>query len=121
MPRATNNPASRRRRKKVLKQAKGFFQGRRKLYRQAKETVIRGLAFAFRDGKARKREFRNLWTIRINAACREQGISYSRFISGLNKQKVDLDRKVLADLCVSDEKAFKRLVELAKSASAKSK
>ncbi len=115
MPRATNNPATRKRRKKVLKQAKGFFQGRRKLYRQAKETVIRGLAFAFRDRKARKREFRSLWILRINAACRENGISYSRFITGLKKQKVDLDRKALAELAVKDGKAFKRLVEVAKA------
>lgn len=119
MPRATNNPATRRRRKKVLKQAKGFFQGRRRLYRQAKETIIRGLAFAFRDRKARKREFRNLWTVRINAACRENGISYSRFIAGLKKQRVILDRKVLADLAVRDSKAFKSLVEIAKSSLSK--
>lgn len=117
MPRATNNPASRRRRKKILKRAKGFFQGRRKLYRQAKETVIRGLAFAFRDRKARKREFRNLWTIRINAACRENGISYSRFISGLKKEKVALDRKALAELALRDTKAFKKLVDLVKTPS----
>ncbi len=119
MPRATNNPASRRRRKKVLKQAKGFFQGRRKLYRQAKETVIRGLAFAFRDRKARKRQFRRLWTVRINAACREHGISYSRFMEGLKKHKVMLDRKVLADLAVKDAKAFKNLVGIAKASPSK--
>src|SRR3989338_2269534 len=107
MPRATNNPASRRRRKKILKKAKGFFQGRRKLYRQAKETVIRGMAFAFRDRKARKREFRSLWNIRINAACRENGISYSRFISGLKKGKVSLDRKSLAELALKEPQAFK--------------
>lgn len=119
MPRATNNPASRRRRKKILKKAKGFFQGRRRLYRQAKETVIRGLAFAFRDRKARKREFRNLWTVRINAACRGNGISYSRFMHGLKKEKIALDRKALADLAVKDEAAFKRLVEMAKASRAK--
>lgn len=116
MPRATNNPATRRRRKKVLKQAKGFFQGRRKLYRQAKETVMRGLAFAYRDRRARKREFRNLWTIRINAACRELGLSYSRFMGGLKKKKVTLDRKALAELAVQDAEAFKHLVEMVKSA-----
>lgn len=116
MPRATNNPASRRRRKKILKKAKGFFQGRRKLYRQAKETVIRGMAFAFRDRKARKREFRSLWNIRINAACRENGISYSRFISGLKKGKVSLDRKSLAELALKEPQTFKRLVEVAKNA-----
>ncbi len=114
MPRSTNNPASRRRRKKILKKAKGFFQGRRKLYRQAKETVIRGMAFAFRDRKARKREFRSLWNIRINAACRQNGMSYSRFIAGLKKGKVTLDRKSLAELAVKDSQAFKRLVEMVK-------
>src|SRR3989338_1790686 len=115
MPRATNNPASRRRRKKILKKAKGFFQGRRKLYRQAKETVIRGMAFAFRDRKSRKREFRSLWNIRINAACRENGISYSRFISGLKRGKGSVDRKSLAELSLKEPQAFKRLVELAKN------
>ncbi len=114
MPRSTNNPASRRRRKKILKKAKGFFQGRRKLYRQAKETIIRGMAFAFRDRKARKREFRSLWNIRINAACRQNGMSYSRFIAGLKKGKVTLDRKSLAELAVKDSQAFKRLVEMVK-------
>lgn len=118
MPRATNNPATRRRRNKVRKLAKGFFQGR-KNYRQAKETVMRGWAFAFRDRKARKREFRRLWTVRINAACRSEGISYSRFISGLKKKKVGLDRKVLADLAVKDREAFSQLVELAKSSQGK--
>ena len=77
------------------------------------------MAFAFRDRKARKREFRNLWTIRINAACRENGISYSRFISGLKKNKIALDRKALSELCLTDEKAFKKLVELVKAGSAK--
>lgn len=113
MPRATNNPATRKRRNRILKRAKGFFQGR-KNYRQAKETVMRGLAFAFRDRKARKREFRRLWTVRINAACRAGGMSYSRFISGLKKAKVELDRKSLAEIAAQDSNAFGKLIELAK-------
>ena len=116
MPRATNNPASRRRRKKVLKRAKGFFSGRRKLFRTAHETVMRAMVFATRDRKQRKRQFRRLWTIRINAACREFGTTYSRFIAGLKKAKIELDRKSLADIAVRDSGAFKKLVELSKQA-----
>ncbi len=113
MPRSVNNPASRRRRKKVLKRAKGFFQGRRKLFRTAHETVVRAMAFATRDRKQKKRNFRKLWTIRINAACRQNGTTYSRFISGLKKANITLDRKALADLAVKDGAAFTKLVELA--------
>ena len=113
MPRSTNNPASRRRRKKVLKRAKGFFSGRRKLYRTAKETVVRAMAFATRDRKQKKRQFRRLWTIRINAACRQYGTTYSRFIAALKKAKIELDRKSLAELAAKDTAAFKKLVELA--------
>ncbi len=112
MPRSTNNPASRRRRKKVLKRAKGFFSGRRKLYRTAKETVMRAMAFATRDRKQRKRHFRQLWNIRINAACRQNGTTYSRFINALKKAKITLDRKSLAELAANDPPAFKKLVEL---------
>jgi len=115
MPRATNSPASRKRRKRVLKKAKGFYLGRQN-FRQAKETVMRGMAFAYAHRKVRKREFRALWNLRINAACRELGISYSRFINGLKKAKVDLDRKVLADLAVKDGNAFSKVVDVAKSA-----
>ena len=114
MPRATNTPASKKRRKKVLKRAKGFFQGRRKLFRTAHETVMRAMAYATRDRKQRKRHFRTLWTIRINAACRQNGTTYSRFISGLKKANITLDRKSLADLAVKDSAAFKKLVELTK-------
>ena len=114
MPRSTNNPASRARRKKVLKRAKGFFSGRRKLYRTAKETVMRAMAFATRDRKQRKRQFRRLWNTRINAACRQFGTTYSRFIAGLKKAKIQLDRKSLAELAARDATAFKKLVELAK-------
>lgn len=114
MPRVTNTPASRKRRKKWLNRAKGFFSGRRKLYRTARETVQRALAFATAHRRLRKRQFRRLWTTRINAACRLNGISYSRFIAGLKHAKVGLDRKVLADLAVRDGEAFKKIVALAK-------
>lgn len=114
MPRVTNTPASRKRRKKWLHRAKGFFGGRRKLYRTARETVQRALRFATVHRRLRKRQFRRLWTTRINAACRLNGISYSRFIAGLKKAKVGLDRKSLADLAVRDGAAFKKLVALAK-------
>ena len=113
MPRATNNPASRRRRKKVLKRAKGFFSGRRKLFRTAHETVMRAMAFATRDRKQRKRHFRRLWTIRINAACRMNGTTYSKFIAGLKRSKITLDRKALAEIAVKDASGFKKLVQLA--------
>lgn len=115
MPRATNNPASRKRRKKVLKRAKGFFSGRRKLFRTAHETVMRAEVFATRDRKQRKRHFRRLWTVRINAACRQFGTTYSRFIAGLKKAKITMDRKSLAELAVRDGAAFKKLVELSGS------
>ena len=115
MPRSTNAPASRRRRKKVLKRAKGFFSGRRKLFRTANETVMRAMAYATRDRKRRKREFRRLWNTRINAACREYGTTYSRFINALKKSKVNLDRKSLADLAARDKKAFQKIVEFTKS------
>ena len=114
MPRATNVPYTRRRRKKWLRRAKGFFSGRRKLYRTARETVQRALRFATTHRRLKKRQFRTLWTQRINAACRSEGISYSRFISGLKRAKVSLDRKSLAELAVRDGEAFKKLVALAK-------
>lgn len=114
MPRATRIPATRKRKKKFLKRAKGFFGGRRKLYRTARETVTRAMAFATRDRKKKKRAFRSLWTIRINAACRQNGISYSKFIAGLRRAKVELNRKSLAELAVRDGQAFQELVALAK-------
>ncbi|MFH1090124.1 MAG: 50S ribosomal protein L20 [Pseudomonadota bacterium] len=106
---------SRHRHKKYLKAAKGFQGGRRSLYHSAREAVERGLAFAYRDRKLRKREFRRLWVVRINAAAREHGLSYSRFMDGLKKAHVEMDRKVLADLAVRDPQAFARLAETAKS------
>jgi large subunit ribosomal protein L20 len=114
MPRATNNPAAKRRHKKVLKAAKGNYGGRSKLYRTAKETVQKGLTYAYRDRRARKRDFRKLWIIRINAAVRLYGLSYSRFIDGLNKAGIKLDRKVLADMAARDSEGFKKIVETVK-------
>ncbi len=114
MPRATHAPASKRRHKKILKQADGYWGRRRNTYKIARETVERGLAFAYRDRRQRKRNFRRLWITRINAASREHGLSYSQFIYGLNKAQVALDRKVLADLAVNDSDAFAKLTALAK-------
>ena len=114
MPRVTNVPATRKRRKKWLRRAKGFFGGRRRLYRTARETVQRALRFATAHRRLKKRQFRSLWMIRINAACRTEGISYSRFISGLKKAKIELDRKSLADLAVREGDGFKKLVAIAK-------
>ncbi len=105
-----------RRHKKYLKMAKGFRAGRRLLYRQARETVERALCYAYRDRKRRKREFRRLWIMRINAAARLFGLSYSRFINGLSRAGVTMDRKVLADLAVREKEAFAKLVETAKTA-----
>ena len=114
MSRVKHAPATRRRRKKFLKLAKGQYGARSKLYRQARESVQKGMAYATRDRRRRKREFRNLWITRINAACRARDISYSKFMSKLKKAKVDLNRKLLADLAVNDKTAFDKLVELAK-------
>lgn len=111
MPRSANNPASRKRRRKVLKRAKGFVGGRRKLIRTAKETVMRAMAFATRDRKQRKREFRRLWNARINAACREHGTNYSRFIAALKKAGIRLDRKSLSEIAVRDGDAFETIVK----------
>ena len=112
MARVKHRVASKKRRKRVLKAAKGFTGGRSKLFRTAKETVIRAQAFSSKDRKLKKRNFRNLWIVRINAACRSYGIKYSQFINGLKKAKVGLDRKILAELAVSNKTAFKKLVEL---------
>src|SRR3989338_8146037 len=114
MPREKRIPATRRRKKKVFFRSKGFWGGRKNLLRSAKETVTRAMAFATRDRKKKKRAFRNLWVIRINAACRQNGISYSKFVSGLKHANVSLNRKSLAELAVHDGQAFKQLVELAK-------
>ena len=111
MPRAKGGSKTRQRRKKVLKKAKGYVGGRRKLYRTAAETVLRAGAFAYRDRRQKKRRARSLWIVRINAACRQAGLSYSAFMNGLKKAGVLLDRKVLAELAVSDPPAFAKLAE----------
>ncbi len=116
MPRATNGPASRSRRKKMLEKAKGFRGRRSKLFRYAKNAIMKAQYWAFRDRKTRKRNFRMLWQQRINAAARANGLTYSRFIEGLKAAGIDLDRKVLSDIAVNDETAFKALVAKAKTA-----
>ncbi len=116
MPRATNNVASRKRRKKVLKRAKGNYGARSRLLRTAKETVQKGLVYAYRDRRNKKREFRRLWITRISAMCRANGVTYSAFIDGLKKSGVNLDRKMLADIAARDEATFTKLTEIAKSA-----
>ena len=116
MPRTKNTVAGRERRKKVLKQAKGNVGGRRTLYRTARETVERAGVYAYRDRKQKKRHFRALWIARINAAARVNGLSYSRFISGLKKAAVDIDRKMLADLAMNQPEGFKAIALQAKAA-----
>ncbi len=116
MPRAKGGPATRRRRKKILKLAKGHRGGRHRLFRQANESVMHALQYAFEHRRDRKGQFRRLWIARINAAARLNGLSYSRLISGLVKAGVEMDRKVLADLAVRDAAAFARIADAAKGA-----
>ena len=116
MSRATNNVAARARHHKVLKGAKGYRGAKSRLYKTAKEAVERSMVYAFRDRKVRKRDFRKLWIMRINAAARLHGMSYSAFINGLKLSQVDINRKVLADIAVHDAEGFKRLAETAKQA-----
>lgn len=115
MSRVKGGYKTRQRHNKYLKMAKGYRGGRGKLYRSAREAVEKGLGFAYRDRKVRKREFRSLWIVRINAAARECGLSYSRFMDGLKKADVDIDRKVLADMAVHDPAGFAQLAETAKA------
>jgi large subunit ribosomal protein L20 len=114
MPRVKKGVPSRARRNKFLGMAKGFRSGRRRLYRSAREAVEKALTFAYRDRKVRKREFRSLWIVRINAALRPLGMSYSKFIGGLKKAQISLDRKVLADLAVFDPQGFAHIAQLSK-------
>ena len=116
MPRVKRAVHSHKKRRKVLKLAKGFRGGHGRLLRSAKEAVARALRYAYRDRRVRKREFRALWITRVNAAARENGISYSRLLFGLKKAGVEVDRKILADLAVSDAAAFQALAEKAKAA-----
>lgn len=118
MSRVKGGPKTRRRRKRILKQAKGFWGARRKLYAVARETVDRSLAYAYEGRKQRKRQFRQLWIARINAAARPLGLSYSRLVHGLSLAKVELDRRVLADLALNDPKGFAAVAEVAKQAAA---
>ena len=116
MARATNAPASRERRKKVVDKARGFRGRRSKLFRYAKDAVYKAQYWATRDRKTRKRNFRMLWQSRINAAARANGLTYSRFMEGLKASGIELDRKILADLAVTDEAAFKAIFDQAKAA-----
>jgi large subunit ribosomal protein L20 len=116
MPRVTNGPASRKRRKKVLKLAKGYFGSKSKLYRYANEAVDHALQYAFRDRRKKKGDWRSLWIVRINAACRAGGMSYNRFMEGLKAANIALDRKVLADMAARDEAAFAVLIQNARDA-----
>jgi len=116
MPRVTNSPASRRRRKRVLKQAKGYFGNKSRLFRYATDAVDHALQHAYRDRRRKKRTWRSLWIVRLNAACRANEITYSRFIEGLNQAGITLDRKVMADIAVRDEVGFTKLVEQARAA-----
>jgi large subunit ribosomal protein L20 len=114
MAKAKHSVSTRKKKKKVLKQAKGFWGDSSKQYQQAKRVLVHALRYAYRDRRNKKREFRSLWIARINAACRETGISYSVFMHGLKKSKITLDRKILADLAVRDSQAFKKLVGIVK-------
>ncbi len=116
MPRSTNNPAARRRHKKVLKRAKGFRQSRSKLYQFAKQFSEKSLDYAWRGRRQRKRDFRRLWIIRINAAARNEGLSYRQFIQGLKGTGISVNRKILADLALSEPSIFKALTLEAKKA-----
>lgn len=115
MPRATNAPASRKRRKRILKAVRGFRGSRSKLIRQAMDNLERADAMAYKGRKQKKRQYRRLWTVRINAACRARGLQYSRFMHGLSEAGIALDRKVLADMAVQDPEGFDALVEKAKA------
>ena len=116
MARIKGAVTTRKRRKKILKLAKGFYGAKSKQFRTANQAVMRSLRYAYAHRRLRKRDFRKLWIARINAACRMNNMSYSRFINGLNKAGVEINRKVLADLAITDPKAFSDLVEVAKKA-----
>ena len=115
MPRVKRGVTARKRHKKVLKQAKGYYGARSRVYRVAKQAVIKAGQYAYRDRRQRKRQFRQLWIARINAAARQNGLSYSRFINGLKKASIEIDRKILADIAVYDKAAFSVLVAKAQA------
>jgi len=114
MPRVKTGTTRRARHKKILKLAKGFYSGRRKHFRKAKEAVEHALVYAYRDRRQKKRDFRRLWIVRINAACRLNGTTYSRFMNALKVAGIELDRKILADMAINDAAAFTSLVESTK-------
>jgi len=116
MPRATNAPASRARRKRVIDASKGYRGRRSKLFRYAKDAQMKAKSWAYRDRKNRKRTIRALWITRLGAACRQEGLTYSRFIEGLKAAEVELDRKILSDMAINDTAAFQKVVEAAKEA-----
>jgi large subunit ribosomal protein L20 len=118
MPRAKNAVARKRRKRKVLKAAKGYYGRKHSSYRLANEQVMRSGYYAYRDRRTRKRDFRRLWIIRINAAARKEGLSYSQFMHGLQSAGVEVNRKVLADIAVNDPEGFRRFVELAREGAA---
>jgi large subunit ribosomal protein L20 len=115
MPRVKRGIMTHKRHKKTILRAKGYWGGRHRLFKTAKEAVMHALKYAYRDRRTKKRNFRRLWISRISIACRLNGVTYGRFIEGLNKAGVDLDRKVLADMAVRDAEAFTKVVERAKS------
>lgn len=114
MTRVKRGVQKRKRRKKLIKQAKGYKWGRKSKYRAAKDALKHAWTYAYRDRRAKKREFRKLWQLRINAACRQEGMSYSRFINALKKNKIELDRKILADLAMNYPEIFSEIVKIAK-------
>ena len=116
MPRSVNNVASRARRKRVLKLAKGFFGRKKNVWTVAKNAVEKGLGYAYRDRKQKKREFRGVWIARINAAVRPEGISYSKFMAGVIRAKIALNRKSLSEMAITDPAAFKEVIRIAKAA-----
>ena len=115
MARVRNGVVTHRRHKKILKEARGYFGSKHREFKSAKEQLMHAGAYAYRDRRQKKREFRKLWIVRINAACRENEISYSRFIEGLNKAGIEVNRKMLSEIAINDAEAFKKLVEVAKS------
>ncbi len=114
MPRSVNSVASRAKRKKILKQAKGYFGRRKNVWTVAKNAVEKGLVYAYRDRRNKKRNFRSLWIVRINASCKEHGISYSEFMHKAKKKNINLNRKVLADLAMNNQNAFEAIIKAVK-------
>ena len=115
MARVRNSVVTKRRHKKILKEARGYFGSKHREFKSAKEQLMHAGVYAYRDRRQKKREMRKIWIVRINAACREEGISYSRFIEGLNKAGIEVNRKMLSEIAINDSAAFKNLVEVAKT------